>query len=135
MRLTHLRVRYGRVGARSALLSTSWVTVPVPLSAPAWRPPADVLQGPDSWTVRLEIAGVREEEVRIALYEDSLVVEGTRPWPGLGPEDRVEVAELRYGRFRFELDLPPNLDRSRARATYDRGLLTLDLPRSGSAAP
>lgn len=136
MRLAHLRLRYGRVGAlRSAVLSAAWTTfAPAPVP-PVWRPPCDVVEGAGAWTVRLEIGGVDEDALEIALYEDSVVVEGTRPWPGTDAGDRVHLAELRYGPFRFELDLPPDVDRDAVRGTYEGGLLTLVLPKTRRAAP
>lgn len=131
MRLTHLRVRYGRTGGalRSAVLSTTWAVIS---PAPAWRPPCDVVEGAAGWTVRLEIGGVSEEGVEVSLYEDSLVVEGTRPWPGVVAGDRVHLAEVRYGPFRLALELPGGIERDGARASWDRGLLTIVLPKAGA---
>ncbi len=131
MRLTHLRIRYGRATGtlRSTVFSAAFATLSPTVAAPVWRPPCDVLESAAAWTVRAEIAGLADDEIEIALYEDSVVIEGTRPWRGAVPGERVHLAELRYGPFRFELELPGEVDRSAVRASYDRGLLTVVLPK------
>jgi HSP20 family protein len=132
MRLTHLRIRYGRSTGtlRAAVFSTAWTAIPPAVAAPVWRPPCDVLESPSAWTVRAEIGGLADDDLEIALYEDSLVIEGTRPWPGAVADARVLLAELRYGPFRFELELPGEVLRSAVQASYDRGLLTVVLPKA-----
>jgi HSP20 family protein len=133
MRFTHLRIRYGRavgtLGASTFSAAWSALSTAVPVAAPLWRPPCDVLESADAWTLRAELAGLAEEELEIALYEDSVVIQGTRPWPGVVPGERVHLAELRYGPFRVELALPDEVDRDAVRAGYDRGLLTVLLPK------
>lgn len=117
------------------MLSTSWAALSPAVSPTTWRPPCDVVESATAWTVRLEISGVAEEAIEIALYEDSLVVEGSRPWPGVSAGDRIHLAELRYGPFRFELELPPDVDPAAVRASYERGLLTVVLPRARRQLP
>jgi HSP20 family protein len=132
MRLTHLRIRYGRATGtlRSSAFSATWATLPPAVAAPVWRPACDVLESAAAWIVRAELAGLAEDDIELALYEDSIVIQGTRPWPGAVPGERVHLAELRYGPFRFELELPGEVDRDAVRARYDRGLLTVVLPKT-----
>ncbi len=134
MRLTHLRIRYG-LPPGAPLFSTSWALLAPAVATARWRPPCDVVEGVDARTVRLELGGVPEEDLEVAVYEDSLVVEGARPWPGVEPGARVHLAELRYGAFRVELPLPGGVDPAAVRGTLDRGLLTLVLPRAEGARP
>jgi HSP20 family protein len=130
MRLTHLRLRYRGAGPAGPELSATWLTALVaPLAPPEWRPPSDVTETAEAWTVRAELGGLDDDDFEVQLYEDSLVVQGERRWRGCPPDVRVHAAELRYGPFRLALDLPASVDRLAAHATYDRGILAVVLPK------
>ena len=43
-----------------------------------WRPLADIRELAEMLTVKIELAGVKEEEIDVTLYEDALVVSGER---------------------------------------------------------
>ncbi len=132
MRLTHLRIRYRTASgaAGPASFAAAWVTaLGVPLAPPEWQPPCDVRETADAWTLQAEIGGLRDDELEILVYEDSVVVQGVRPWRAGAPDVRVHLAELRYGPFRFALDLPARTDPAAVRASYDRGILAVVLPK------
>lgn len=134
MRLTHLRVRIGRASGATppAALAAAWsAALSAPVAPPEWRPPCDVLESGDAWTLRAELGGLADEDLEILVYEDSIVVQGVRPWRGATGAVRVHLAELRYGPFRFALDLPTGIDRDAVRAGYERGILTLVAPKPG----
>ena len=133
-------MRYRRVSYRYAMVISSreprpfgdpwWVTqTRVPLAQPRWRPPTDVYENATSITVTVELAGVDPEELDILLYEDAVVVEGTRRLPGERPCVFHEV-EIRQGPFRVEVALPASIDPDRVDAHYERGLLQLTLPKA-----
>jgi HSP20 family protein len=101
------------------------------MAAPEWRPPCDVAESAEEWRVTAELGGLDEDDLEILLYEDSVVIQGVRPWRGAVEGVRVHLAEVRYGPFRFALDLPPAVDRAAVRASYDRGMLSVVLPKAG----
>ena len=41
-----------------------------------WRPMADILESAEVLTIKVELAGMKEEEIEVTLYEDALVVSG-----------------------------------------------------------
>ncbi len=137
-------MRYRRVSYRYAMVVSSheprpfgdpwWVTqARVPLAQPRWRPPADVSENATSILITIELAGVDPEELDILLYEDAVVVEGTRRLPGERPCIFHEV-EIRQGPFRVEVALPATIDPERVDAQYDRGLLHLTLAKAGEGS-
>jgi HSP20 family protein len=135
MRLMHLRVRYARrpdVDPAAALAAAWAVAASARVAAPEWRPPCDITETSAAWTVHAEIGGLADEDLEVLLYEDSLVVQGVRPWRGAGQAARVHLAELRYGPFRFTLDLPADVEREGAQARYERGIVTVVLPKLGA---
>ena len=43
-----------------------------------WEPRADVYRTSEGWLVKLELAGVRLDEIRLATEDHRLIVQGTR---------------------------------------------------------
>ncbi|HZR47375.1 MAG TPA: Hsp20/alpha crystallin family protein [Candidatus Manganitrophaceae bacterium] len=132
MRFRWFSVRYTEV-ARDAgpqALGDPWRTLlPITLAGPRWRPPADLFETPEALIVKVEIAGLSEEEFEITLYEDTLVVEGVRSWKLPAEAAQFHTVEVRYGPFRLELPIPAPVDRKRVRARYDLGFLKVTLPK------
>jgi HSP20 family protein len=95
-----------------------------------WRPATDIYETPDAILVKMELAGMREEDIEVTLYEDALVVAGRRA-------DDAEMdnaiyyheAQIRYGPFRAEIMLPGAVQREGVEAHFENGFLRLKLPK------
>jgi HSP20 family protein len=101
-----------------------------------WRPPADILESAERMTVQVELAGMKDEEIEVTLYEDALVISGTRS----NDAERRETlyyheAQIRYGPFRVEVLLPSPVDRDGVTARYEQGFLWVDLPKLAEHKP
>jgi HSP20 family protein len=96
----------------------------------AWRPPADILESAAMFTVRVELAGMREEDIEVTLYEDALVISGERHNTQANQENiSYHEAQIRYGPFRVEVFLPSPINRETVNAHYENGFLWVDLPK------
>ena len=104
---------------------------PLPRGAVQWRPPADIHETPKAILVKMELAGMREEDIEVTLYEDALVVTGRRDEdPDHGDTTYYHEAQIRYGPFRAEVLLPTEVDRERVEARYENGFLRIQLPKA-----
>jgi len=93
-----------------------------------WRPPTDVYETDDAIVVQVEIAGVRQEDISISLYERRLTISGVRHNPG--PDRRAyHQMEVQLGEFRTEVDLPSPVVETRIEAEYSHGFLNVILPK------
>jgi HSP20 family protein len=135
-------MRYRRLSYRYALLVTANQGRPfgdtrqVDLTGPRfaqtyWRPAADICETDRFIEAIVDLAGVNQDELDVALYQDALVVEGRRRLPGAGPHGVYHVAEIRQGPFRLELSLPVAIDQERVEARQDQGLLRITMPKLG----
>jgi HSP20 family protein len=88
---------------------------------------------PHQLTVVIELPGVDPESISIVVGERALAVTGDRPRPKV--EGRVyQQMEIEYGPFRRLVRLPEDVDPELAKATFERGIVTVTLPVTESAA-
>lgn len=73
---------------------------------PPWQPRADVYRMSDGWLVKLELAGVRPEDVQIATRGDHLRVQGMRRDARVQECLGCHRLEIDYSRFERLLELP-----------------------------
>jgi HSP20 family protein len=100
----------------------------VMVAQPRWRPPADVYETATRLTITLELPGVDQDELEVTLFEDAIIVQGERHL-ACETGGRYHAAEIRQGPFRLEALLPKPVDGDAVEAHYDRGLLTIRLPK------
>ena len=68
-----------------------------------WRPPTDVFETEAAFVVRVEVAGMREDDFAIELDERYLYIRGTRLDT---PERRAyQQMEIRFGEFSVAVEL------------------------------
>ena len=93
-----------------------------------WRPPTDVFETEETLEIRLEVAGMREDDFTIQLDERNLLISGIRPdTPGRRSFHQMEI---RFGEFRTEIELPVAVDTAEAKAIYQNGFLCLSIPKA-----
>lgn len=99
----------------------------VALRSPAWRPPTDVFETNDAVIVRVEIAGMQEEDFAISLSGKFLVIRGIRP--DVAERRAYHQMEIVFGEFMSEVELPCDVVAEKVRAEYSKGFLRLELPK------
>ena len=96
----------------------------------AFSPAVDVyyVADPPRAVVRAELAGVRASEIELEIRGRELVLSGSRR-PQDTDEERVfQQLEVQHGPFRRVVSLGADVDADAARATYEDGILTVELP-------
>lgn len=92
-----------------------------------WRPPTDVYETEESVIVRVEIAGMSEQDFAVSLANRNLTISGTRRDPDY--KLSFQQLEIPYGDFCTQVFLPYAVERQDIRATYENGFLTVVLPK------
>jgi HSP20 family protein len=91
----------------------------------AWQPRADVHRMPDGWLVKLELAGVDPDDIRIALRGNRLWVQGTRRDAWVQECLDCHRLEIEYSRFERWLELPWLSESAEIGVTYRDGMLLI----------
>lgn len=120
---------------RDAMMSATQGYAYLP-SATAWRPPMDIHETADAILIKIEVAGVREDDLELALHPNALIVNGVRRDDADHDEELCfHAAQVRYGPFHVAVALPSAIRQEEASATYRDGFLRVHLPKVTHSAP
>ena len=89
----------------------------------------------DEEVVTAAIPGVEPEDVDLAIVNDVLTVSGERKIEQPSEELRYHRRERVDGKFSRSIQLSFPVDSDKVSATYDKGILTVRLPRAESDRP
>ena len=94
-----------------------------------FHPSAEAARDAEAVEISLELPGVADEDVDITLHEDVLSVAGEKRTQREERGKTYFFSERSYGRFERSFRLPENLDSDHIDATFERGVLTIKIPR------
>ena len=97
-----------------------------------WAPAIDVTTKDGDLLVRVELPGVKQEDVDITLQNNVLTISGERNAEQEEERGGYYVRERRHGSFSRSLPLPEGLDESKIHARYENGVLEVTV--EGAAA-
>ncbi|MCX7885687.1 MAG: Hsp20/alpha crystallin family protein [Verrucomicrobiae bacterium] len=105
--------------------------VALPTEPAAWSPNTDVYETAEHFIVKLELAGVRREDLEITLQDRLLIVRGYRHDSCPHRQNRCSFRqmEIDYGHFERRILLPSPVNASNAQAHYHNGFLRIELPK------
>lgn len=95
-----------------------------------WVPNTDVYATDSGLVVKVELAGMRSENLEITVEGNRLHISGNRPDGCRASTCSFIVMEINYGPFETVLELPQGYDLSQAKAAYLNGFLRIDVPVS-----
>jgi HSP20 family protein len=113
------RMFYGRPGAGVAETGRE-------LSA--WAPPIEVREENGALVVSTEIPGVDQNDVKVEVRDDSLVIRGERKREWAEEKQGIHRSERYYGSFYREVPLPEGAKVDAAKAEFRNGVLEVRLP-------
>lgn len=102
----------------------------------SFQPLADVyyVKETNSVIVKLEIAGIAPDDARLTVQDKTLIIEGSRLDPAQDGQKVYQQMEIDYGHFKRKIMLPVTVDADNARASYQDGFLTIEMPVADKAA-
>lgn len=98
------------------------------LSNGHWSPNTDVYVTDGGLVVKIELAGMRSENLEINVEGNRLRISGSRPDCCRAPKCSFLVMEINYGPFESLIDIPAGYDLGQAKAAYLNGFLRIDVP-------
>jgi HSP20 family protein len=98
-------------------------------------PALDLYEDNDGLVVKVELPGMKKEDIAISLEDGTLTVSGERKQDPRFDEATVCRCERVLGRFERRVSLPCKVDAGKIKAAYTDGVLTVTLPKAEEAKP
>jgi HSP20 family protein len=88
-----------------------------------------------SFIVKLEMPGMRTEDIKVSIDRGSLRIRGEKRAPPYQQARLYHLMERAFGRFERTIHLPNNIDAPRAEVSYQDGVLTVIVPKTVALPP
>lgn len=95
----------------------------------AGGPPVNISEDEKSFAVSLEMPGMNQDDFEVQVLGDQLIISGERKFEQKEEGKEFHRVEMRYGTFSRTIPLPKGVDTEHAEAVYDKGILTVTLPK------
>ena len=99
----------------------------------AWQPYTDVYETPTKVIVRMELAGINQDQIYVRYVNNRLIVDGIRSEPLEEERRYFRQMEIKFGRFERIVPIPAEIEPSNIQAAYHSGLLIIILPKAENA--
>jgi HSP20 family protein len=106
--------------------------------AETWTPTVNVYENEAAYLVCVDLSGVDKDKIDLSVSDNQLRLRGQRAVPSLptamageprARRLRVHLMEIDHGPFCREVDLPHDVDRDKIVASYDNGMLWVQVPK------
>ena len=98
-------------------------------------PAVDVYEDAQKVVLKLEVPGIDEKDLDVRVENNTLTVKGERKFEKEEKEENFHRIERRYGTFYRAFTLPSTVDTEKIGASYNAGVLKLELKKKAEAQP
>ena len=105
-----------------------------PLRA-SWLPSVDVHENDAEITLRVELAGLTQDDVELTIDKGRLTLQGEKRLDKEDTDGEYRRVESRYGSFYRSFPLPDAVDQEKVDARFENGVLHVILPKTEAAKP
>ena len=98
-------------------------------------PAVDVYEDEHKVVLKLEVPGVKEQDLDVQVENQTLTVRGQRSFENEEKEENFQRIERRYGSFTRSFTLPNTINTESVNASYENGVLKIELAKREEAKP
>ncbi|MGF1514660.1 MAG: Hsp20/alpha crystallin family protein [Elainellaceae cyanobacterium] len=95
-----------------------------------FMPSVEMDETDDEIHLKLEVPGLKAEDLDIGVTEDSVAIRGERKSEEKTEKNGMVRSEFRYGQFERVIPLPAYVQSDKVEAEYEDGILNLTLPKA-----
>ncbi len=100
-----------------------------------WKPAVNVYENKENLYIEAQLPGIDMKDVNLSVTDHTLDIRGERKVEHEEKKEGYHFREARYGTFARSFTLPSYVAPEKAKASYDRGVLTLTVPKMEEAKP
>lgn len=94
-----------------------------------WNPSVDVYETEEAFIVEADLPGMKREDVKVEVKEDSFILRGRRSSEQRRSNERFYCQERSFGGFSRQMALPEPVDKNKIKAEFSDGVLRVILPK------
>jgi len=102
--------------------------------APIWAPKVDVVTKNNQLITRVDLPGMKKEDVQVEVTDGHLMLSGERKKETKEEKDNVYREEREYGSFCRTVPLPKGVKAEDVKASFANGVLEVSVPLPSAAA-
>jgi HSP20 family protein len=106
-----------------------------PVAAASFVPAVDIYEDAQKLMLKLEVPGIDQKDLEVRIEDHTLTVKGERKFEAEEKEQNFHRIERRYGSFYRAFTLPSTVDTENVAASYNAGVLKLELKKKPEAQP
>lgn len=100
-----------------------------------WQPSVDIYEDEESVVIKAEVPDIDQNDIEVRIEDNTLTLKGERKLDQSIRKENYHRVERYYGPFQRSFSLPPTIDQEKVKATCERGVLTLILPKREEKKP
>jgi len=104
-----------------------------PLSTASFVPAVDIYEDDKKVMLKLEVPGIEQKDLDVSVENNTLTVKGERKFEKEEKEENFHRIERRYGSFFRAFTLPSTVNTEDIHASYNAGVLKLELAKKPEA--
>jgi len=93
-------------------------------------PSVDVKEVDSSLNITAELPGMKDDDVEISVRDGVLTLKGEKKEETSEEKEDLRITERRYGSFQRSFRLPEGAEEENIAAVFDKGVLTITVPKS-----
>ena len=105
------------------------------LTTANFTPAVDIYEDAEKVVLKLEVPGIEEKDLDVSVENHTLTVKGERKFEKEEKEENFHRIERRFGTFYRAFTLPTTVDTENVAASYNAGVLKLELKKKPEAQP
>lgn len=94
-----------------------------------WQPPVDIYEDDENVVIKAELPDIDQKDIEVKIENSVLLLKGERKLDRVLKKENYHRVERYYGPFQRTFSLPPSIDQEKVKATCERGVLTIILPK------
>jgi HSP20 family protein len=106
-----------------------------PVTTASFVPAVDIYEDDKKVMLKLEVPGMEQKDLDVSIENNTLTVKGERKFEKEEKEENFHRIERRYGSFFRAFTLPSTVNTENVQASYNAGVLKLELAKKPEAQP
>jgi HSP20 family protein len=98
-------------------------------AAEGLTPTLDVKENEKEIVVKADLPGIDDKDIHLTFHDGVLTLRGEKKSERADERDNYHIMERSYGSFQRSIRLPETVDEDKVDARFDKGVLTVTLPK------